>query len=223
MDLLRYNASGQAQGAVLLVMLPGVGIEAKDFAEHGMVRAVEERGLDVDIVAAKPDLDHYLDWTIAETIQRAIIAPARGRGYARMWLLGISLGGMGALLHARAHVGSVEGVVLPSPFLGTAGMVAEVVRAGGLACWQPGKVAVNDGERQLLAWLKDYVREPPSHPTLYLGYGQTDRFIQGHRLLGDCLPPGRVVEAEGGHDWPTWTKLWQRILDDRPFDSARQA
>src|SRR5258708_12464801 len=109
MDLLRYNASGQAEGGVRVVMVPGVGIEAKDFAEDGMVGAVEERGLDVDIVAAKPDLDHYLDWTIAETIQRAIIAPARGRGYARMWLLGISLGGMGALLHARAHVGSVEG------------------------------------------------------------------------------------------------------------------
>jgi pimeloyl-ACP methyl ester carboxylesterase len=217
MDLRRYNAASDARGSVLLVMLAGAGIAAEDFARHGMIEAAHARGLGVDIVAARPDLDDYLDWAIAEAIDRDIIATARGHGYARIWTIGLSLGGLGALLHARAHAGSVEGIVLLSPFLGTAGMIAEVVRAGGLARWQPGVIAVNDGERQLLAWLKHNLSAPPPFPELYLGYGQADRFIAGQRLLADRLPPERVVEVEGEHDWPTWTLLWRRILDKRPF------
>jgi hypothetical protein len=31
-------------------------------------------------------------------------------------------------------------------------------------------------------------------------------------LLADALPPGRSLTEKGGHDWPTWTKLWTDFL-----------
>jgi pimeloyl-ACP methyl ester carboxylesterase len=216
-ELIRHQALDRDHDGILLVMLPGAGIEAKDFAEHGFVRDVQERGGPVDVVAARPELDLYLDGTIAEAIERRAVAPARSSGRARIWHLGISLGGMGALLHARAYPGSVEGVVLLAPFLGTPGILAEVASAGGLEAWRPGAVAANDSERQLLVWLKDHLAAPPPQPVLYLGYGRGDRFAKGHAMLGERLPPERVVVTEGGHDWPTWRDLWRQILERRPF------
>jgi pimeloyl-ACP methyl ester carboxylesterase len=217
MRIIHHSAPHPAPDRILLIMLPGVGIEPEEFAARGFVDAVHARGLPVDIAAARPDLDLYLDQTVAADIDAAIVAPARAEGYKRIWLLGVSLGGMGALLYACAYLASVEGIILLAPFLGTPGMVAEVVRAGGLASWQPGEIAANDGERALLGWLKAYGTALPPRPKLYLGYASGDRFVEGHAMLADHLPAGQVVVTDGGHDWESWARLWQLVLDKRPF------
>ena len=217
MRLVHHRAPDPRPDRTLLVMLPGVGIEPEDFAAHGFVAAAQASGLPVDIAVARPDLDLYLEGTIADAIESAIVAPARQVGYRRIWLLGISLGGMGALLYAGSPLASVDGIILLAPFLGTPGIIAEIGRAGGLHAWQPGEIAAKDGERALLAWLKSYIATLPPRPMLYLGYARGDRFVAGHVLLAGHLPAGRVVVAEGGHDWETWGKLWQLVLDKRPF------
>lgn len=215
--MVRHKAPRHAPDRILLIMLPGVGIEPEDFAARGFVQAVHARGLPVDIIAARPDLGLYLDETIAADIDRGIVAPARAEGYRRIWFLGVSLGGMGALLYARAHRASVEGIILLAPFLGTPGMIAEVVRAGGLASWQPGEIAANDGERAVLGWLKAYGCALPARPKLYLGYARGDRFVEGHAMLAGHLPAGQVLVSEGGHDWESWGHLWRQLLDRNPF------
>jgi hypothetical protein len=48
---------------------------------------------------------------------------------------------------------------------------------------------------------------------LYLGYGRDDRFAQGLDLMTQALPPATVQVIEGGHDWSTWSALWERFLD----------
>ena len=208
-----YGAPGAIRAARLLVMLPGVGMKAQEFVDHGFIAALRAHGTAVDAVIADAHADLYLDDSILERLGADVILPAMTRGYAALWLLGVSLGGMGALGYAQAHPRQVEGIVLLAPFLGVPGTIAEVRRAGGLARWEPGLVA-DDRERAVLAWLKEL---GPGHPTLMLGYGRGDRFAAGHALLAERLPAERVVIEEGGHDWETWAKLWQRILDCQPF------
>jgi pimeloyl-ACP methyl ester carboxylesterase len=208
-------ATGAAR--ILLLMLPGAGITATDFATHGMVDAVHQRGLPVDIIAVQPELDLYLDGGIVPALHGIITA----QGYKRIWLLGISLGGMGALLYASTH--AVEGLVLLAPFLGTRGTVAEIARAGGLPAWSPAQSAATDMECRMLSWLQTRLAQNPPSPKIYLGYGLRDRFAPGHRLLADQLPASRVITAPGGHDWPSWAPLWRRLLDDSPFLADRQA
>lgn len=216
-ECLHHKAPGDEQGRLLLVMLPGVGIEAGEFAEHGLVAAVHERGLPADIAAVRPDLDHYLDGSIAAALHEAVVGPALTQGYTRVWLLGISLGGMGALLYASAHPAQVEGLALVAPFLGTQGTVAEIAAAGGLASWSPERSSATSTECRALVWLQDLLARRPERPALYLGYGLADRFSRGHRLLAAQMPAQQVVVAEGGHDWPTWATLWRRILDTCPL------
>lgn len=213
---LRYNAPNGSADRILLVMLPGVGIEASEFADRGMVAAVHERGLPVDVIAARPALDLYLDGTIDGVLHRRVIAPALAHGYIRLWLLGISLGGMGALLYASAHAVHVEGMVLLAPFLGTQGTIAELADAGGLESHSALQSATAP-EQRMLNWLWDFLARQPASPALYLGYGRHDRFAQGHRLLAEQLPTERIVTTDGGHDWNTWLALWQRALDVVPF------
>ena len=212
---LTHKAPGAVESRVLLVMLPGAGMAADEFARHGMVEAVHARGLAVDIIATGPDLGLYLDGGIAACLQRAVIEPALAQGYRRIWLLGISLGGMGALLHASCYAGQVEGLVLLAPFLGTPGTIAEVAQAGGLAAWSAARSAAVETEKQVLVWLQHFIAQRPAVPALYLGYGSGDRFARGHRLLAQHLPDADVVTAAGGHDWETWRTIWQRMLDEK--------
>jgi pimeloyl-ACP methyl ester carboxylesterase len=212
-----HRAAGDEKGRILLVMLPGVGIDAGDFSKHGLVAAVGERGLPADVIAVRPDLDHYLENNVATELHTAVIAPALTEGYTKLWLLGISLGGMGALLYASAYTSRVDGLILLAPFLGTQGTVAEIAAAGGLPTWSSAGSAATTSECQILVWLKALLARSPERPALYLGYGRDDRFSRGHRLLAEHLPKERVVVAEGGHDWPTWAVLWRGILNIHPF------
>lgn len=214
---LHHRAPCNEQRRTLLVMLPGVGIEVDEFNTYGMVAAVHDRGLPVDIVAARPDLDLYFDGTIAAEIDHVIVRPALQAGYARVWCLGISLGGMGALLYASSKDSNAQGVILLSPFVGTQGTISEICNAGSLALWSSRPSNATRLERGILLWLKEHLSERRTTPVLYLGYGLRDRFLPGHTMLAGQLPKDRVVTTDGGHDWMTWTKLWHQILDVEPF------
>ncbi len=209
------NARGER---TLLVMLPGAHLSPSDFARHGFLTDLHARKGTVDAVAVDLKPDDYLDGEVGEHLHRAVIGPALEQGYQRLWLLGISLGGMGALLYARAHLAKVDGLILLAPFLATRGTIAEVIAAGGLAAWEPGPLSSTDLERGLLMWLKSRPFARGTGPRLLLGHGRADRYADASRLLAEHMPPDRLAVAEGGHDWPTWTTLWRQLRENAGFD-----
>jgi hypothetical protein len=209
-NCLHYPApSGSAE--ILLVMLPGAGIDASDFATQGMITAVHDNTPNVDIIVAHPDMGLYLEGGVTDILQNAVIAPALARGVTRIWLLGISLGGMGALLYASAHQQNIEGIFLLAPFLGTRGTTAEILHAGGLTAWSAENSTATAPEQRLLIWLQTHLTTSAAHPIIYLGYALQDRFAPAHKLLAQQLPPARVATTPGGHDWPSWRTLWQHL------------
>jgi pimeloyl-ACP methyl ester carboxylesterase len=201
----------------LLVMLPGAGDHAADFVAQGFIAALRERDLPVDAIAAEASSDYYLDKSVLGRLHRDVIAPARAQGSGPLWLLGISLGGMGAALYARAHPGAVAGLILLAPFCAVRGVIAEVTRAGGLDAWTPDAIADDDAEGQLLLWLKSYQPGAAGLPEIFLGYGTNDRYAPASALLAARLRPAGVATVAGGHDWVTWRILWQILLDRDVF------
>ncbi len=193
---------GRITGApTLLVMLPGAEMSAREFEANGLLDGEGP----VDRIAVETGMECYLDETSVQRLHDAVILPAQARGPVRIWLLGISLGGLGALLYAQAHPDRIAGILLLAPFIGSRGLIAEAERAGGLRHWRaPDKTT---SERRLLTWLGTGV----SLPDMHLAYGQDDRFAAAHRLLADLLPAERVITAPGGHDWPTWCRLWRTL------------
>jgi pimeloyl-ACP methyl ester carboxylesterase len=205
---------GNPTGRSLVIMLPGANIRPSDFESEGLVPALHERSSLADAVTLRLDLADYVEPDFPAQLHEGVIAPALRQGYARISLMGISLGGMGALLYARTYPEHTGSVILLAPFLATRGAIAEVIAAGGLAAWNPGQDVQGNIERGLLAWLKSPAFEAVIRPRLILGYGTEDRFAAASTLLAGVMPSDRVIAVAGGHDWTTWVRLWRRILDE---------
>jgi len=198
-----------------LILLPAAYTHAHDFVAHGFIAAARAAGRFGEIAAVETGMEAYLDGSIVRRLHETI-GSVRTDG-ARVWLAGISLGGLGALLYAKAHPEAVAGILLLSPFIGTRGTVAQVIAAGGFDAWQPPEGEAATREHRLLQWLKAYSSGGAQWPDIYLGYGENDRFAASYRLLAGLLPAARVVTEAGGHDWETWTVLWGRILHTACF------
>ena len=202
----------------LLVLLPGRGMTLREMERHGFVAALQAQGLAVDVLRADAHLGYYKDRSILERLRTDVIAPAQAAGYRSIWLAGISLGGLGALLYADAHPEDVAGLLLLAPYLGDDETAKTVVAAGGLLQWQPppGPPSDGDAEIAIAAWrsAQGVLRRAASgNPMpLSLGYGLSDRFAVPQQVLARALPPERVFTAPGGHDWDPWLGLWQRML-----------
>jgi pimeloyl-ACP methyl ester carboxylesterase len=149
---------------------------------------------------------------MVERLQRDIITPARNQGYRCLWLVGISLGGFGALEFEIQHPGEVSGIILLAPYLGEDTMISELVQAGRVKAWEPGLILRSDYERQLWAWIRNYESQNRHLPIIYLGYGNNDRFVISNRLLADVLGPDQTITGQGGHTWSTWQVLWESLL-----------
>ncbi len=202
---------GNPRERTLLVLLPPAFGTPGDFFEHGFIAAIRERGLPVDVIAAGAIADHYLDQSVVARLHAEVIEPARARGYERVWLGGISIGGFGSLLY-RARHDAVEGMLLLAPYLGSRPVLNVVVRAGGLARWQPDMNAPRDHEREMLAWLKNALTTADLRARIFVGYGVDDRFAPSIELLAHALPHEQVVSGAGGHEWETWAGLWREML-----------
>ncbi len=193
----------------LLVMVPGAGIAAGDFAVEGLFPGTAAL---FSAVAVDPGMDSYLDGSVERRLLAGIDEARHAAGAARVWLAGISLGCQGILRCIRQRPGLADGIILLTPYLASTGVIAEIAQAGGLRRWTP---ATPDPERALLAWLA--ATPPAALPRIVLGRARADRFAATATLLADLLPPDAIVSVPGGHDWASWRALWRLVLDRRPF------
>jgi pimeloyl-ACP methyl ester carboxylesterase len=216
-------AQDDSRSDTLLVFLPGAFLKPEEFEREGFISAVRERDLAADALLVDADVSYYYDQTFIDRLHDDILLPQRAMGYRSIWLVGISIGGFGALIHELARPGAVDGIVALAPYLGRRPLGAEIHKAGGLRAWKAPEGPPPDQEvdRKLWPWLQQYAASKPAKglPPLYLGFGLADRFAANHRLLADALPAGRVFTTEGGHDWPQWSQLWRKVLDVLPLPS----
>ncbi len=155
-------------------------------------------------------------------MQEDVLAPLATRHYKEIRIVGVSMGGFGAVLVGAALGGHVAGTLLLSPFLGDLGdrgLLGEIEKAGGLREWDAHPVVNEDEQRGGWRWLRDRVLHPEEPPLVYMGHGDKDVLNYGLGILADALPPGRAFLTKGTHDWPAWTTLWVRFLDETDFRS----
>ena len=213
MRVVRF-APAAAHAPTLVVLLPGRASDPADFGTERFPALAKEAGLAVDMIAVDAHLGHYLKRTLNVRLKVDIIDPARAAGYKDIWLVGISMGGLGALLYAREHPDDVNGLVLLAPFLGDRAVIDEIGAAGRLSMWKPQEpLPASDYQRMIWLFLKDALRPGAAGPDIWLGFGTEDAFARANGLLGRELPPERVFTAPGGHRWETWRGLWRRMLE----------
>lgn len=188
----------------LVVLLPGIFADGAMLRERGVLEAMREAGLQADVVTVDAHLRYYMDRSISRRLVDEILAPVRGQ-YENIWVVGISLGGLGGLLTVRDAPEVIDGLVLLSPWLGRPRPVREVRDDGGLGRWRP--VEGKAWEYELWSWLAEEHARGWSSASIHLGYGSRDLLVDNHHTLAEALGPERVTRVDGGHSWATWRTL----------------
>ena len=228
---LALAATPGRRADTLLLLLPGAYHTPQDFVRHGFAQSVRHLAAAgrpaPDLLLVDAHMNHYLSQTVLERLRADVLVPARAAGWRRVWAVGISLGGYGALQLALAEAGTplaLDGVFVMAAFLGRRDLPAAIQRAGGLAAWDGQHPGADVHDLALWRWLRGYAQPAaaptpgqPPRPPLYIGWGEDDRFVMSNRLLGAVLPPGRCYRTHGGHDWPAWQRLWAHFLAAAPW------
>jgi pimeloyl-ACP methyl ester carboxylesterase len=208
------NAPAKAQR--LVVVLPGRGDDLIGLHKSGVVQAVQSAWPDADVMLTGLALGYYMEGLAEQRLHDEVIVPARRRGYAQIWLVGASLGGMGAVMYDRAHPNQVNGIVLLAPYLGDKPVLSRITKAGGISAWQPppkvGAVNAENFHVDLWRHLQSWSRQPSAARNVWLAYGKADRLREAMPLLAPVLPPGHVLLREGGHEWRVWSPATRDVL-----------
>lgn len=197
----------------VFILLPGFRDHAQDFVDYGLVDTIHSE-LGADVIATDATMSYYQRGKVTDFVGRDIVVPA-AKAYRQVWLLGISMGGLGCNLVGRSYGDSITGILMIAPFLGRKSIHEEIQGAGGLANWEPTvsthDVGRSNFEAATWEWLSGYAKGRP-RPELFLGAGTEDQGA-GFDILAGALPNDRVFEAPGGHKWTTWASLWPSMID----------
>jgi hypothetical protein len=209
----------------LVVVLPGRGDGLDGLQRAGIAQAIQSQWPDADVMLSGLAIGYYLQGSAIRRLHDEIIQPARARGYGEIWLLGASLGGLGALMHDARWPGTVDGIVLLAPYLGEKPLLDEIAAAGGIARWNPGPkpdgVNGDNFQRELWRHLQSWSREPARADHVWLAYGDHDYLRDTMPALAPLLHPSHVLVRSGGHAWAVWTPATKRILS--AIDAERSA
>lgn len=199
----------------LVVVLPGRGDSLDSLTRTGIAQLIQRQWPDADVMLTGLTMPYYRQDQAIPRLHDEIMAPAR-RKYRHVWLAGISLGGLGALLYDRAHPGEADGLLLMSPYLGDSAIHREIRSAGGLDAWAPGPVqplGPATFQRELWRYLKSWSRRPERTRTVWLAYGDSERFRASIELMSPLLPSDHVIMLPGRHDWTLWRSATSKLLE----------
>lgn len=209
-----YRSPG-GDAETLVVLLPGIDSRAADFAENGWVDRIHAAAPRADVIAVDAHFGYYRTESLLTRLQEDVLRPLQ-HAYEQVWIVGVSLGGLGAALYAAAHPGEVDGMLLLAPYTGRPAIFEEVLVAGGLDRWDPpSKTDLNPEQRAYVtAWelFQRAARDERGAPQLYLGFGAEDGFRVPNGVLASALPQQRCFTQPGGHTWSVWTPLFERML-----------
>ena len=205
--------------STLLVLLPGRRERPGDFERHGFFADIRPQDR-LDVVTVDLHLGYYQERTLDVRLRQDILEPARQRGYRRIELVGLSLGGLGALIYADRAPGDIDRIVLLSPYTGGDAIIEEIRAAGGLAQWKPGPIEKGDRDREIWAGWRTRPPATSDRPVTSLGVGSRDRFREANTFFATTFLKGRLKVVDGGHDWEAWKALFRHFYHLEPNPGA---
>lgn len=208
--------AGDPSSKELIVFLPGRWSLPTEFKREGFFEIAREKWPDARLVIPDLHLGYYKSNTMPRRLHEDVILPAKESGATTVRLVGISLGGLGALIYDLEHPGEVDEIYLLSPFLGEEEVIEEIRSAGGLGKWNPGEIEEKDFSSRLWVGLRETWRKNRKPPAVYLGCGREDRLAESNSLFAaEFLSEKDETWISGAHDWETWRKLFSAMIAEQ--------
>ncbi len=210
---VKVLAAGNLTGTELVVFLPGRWSRVEEFEKEKFFEIAKQHWPQARLTAPDLHLGYYKERSMARRLHEDVVLPAKRSGVKKVTLVGISMGGLGALIYDNEYPSQVDRMYLLSPFLGEEKVLQEISAAGSLAKWQPGSVQEDDFSRKLWLKLREKRAQPGKKPQMHLGCGTEDRLADANRLFAkEFLKATEQKWTSGGHDWPTWRVLFEKMV-----------
>ncbi|MEO8857694.1 MAG: alpha/beta hydrolase-fold protein [Burkholderiaceae bacterium] len=201
----------------------------QSLTDTGIAGIIQQSWPDADVLLTGLTMPFYRQGRVAQRLHDEVIEPARRTEYRQIWLAGISLGGMGALLYDREYPDQIDGLLLLSPYLGDDAIHQQIRQAGGLAAWQAGPaqpIGPDTFQHGLWRSLQHWSQRPQRTRSTWLAYGADEPFRQPIELMSPLLPADHVIMLPGKHNWKLWKpamhELLQRAGAEDPRSTFRQ-
>lgn len=209
---MTWHHSKNHSSRKLLILLPGIWDNPADFENHGFIDIARKNRLAHDFLLVDANIAYLIRGNFSERFTADIITPAREKGYESFWLIGISLGGYNSLSYYLDHPEAIDGVVLLSPYTG-------VNKKQNL--FHRMRKYIDSDDLSSVSERIPYMNweslaafeEHNSLENIYLAYGRQDDFAPGYSEFEQLLPPENIYAVDGGHDWQTWSTLWNDLLE----------
>lgn len=198
-----------------VVFLPGRGDDLAGLQRHHAAQLIQQVWPDADVVLTGLTMPYYTSGTANQRLHDEVVAPLLEQGRRPVWIVGISLGGMGALLYDDEHPGDIEGMLLLSPYLGDKAIHDEIRAAGGVGSWQAGPgqpIGPATFQRELWRSIGRWADHPTRAQTIWVSCGENERFRAAIELMRPVLPAGHLLTLPGHHNWKLWSKALPALL-----------
>ncbi len=217
MASLNYAHSTTTASKRLLILLKGMGDSAKDIENAGFIDAIRDRAIDIDVIIPNAHFGYYKNKSLPLRLEEDFIQPAIDAGYNEIWLMGMSLGGLGSLLYSSCCFEKISGIILIAPYSGDSQLHEALAAQVALEDTQnlADKLDFDPDFIAVWQWLFDNSKRL-QEGNIWLAHGDEDR-LSGHELLASLLPKSRYVVIPGRHRLKVFKKLWETILSRSPF------
>ena len=207
-----YN-SNNGQTDELIIFLPGRGDDMGAFEHSGFIDTLHQSSRKAaDSIVVDAHLGYYLDDSLPERIHQDVLLPFRQRGYKRFIIVGISLGGYGALWINHKYSNLISGMVLIAPYLGEKSLIEQIEAEGGVHSWRQQLDHDPGRDEKVWVWIDDMGgSDSMDNQSLILAIGLEDSYLGATELLADSYSSSQLFKHSGGHNWKTWRPLWSEI------------
>lgn len=201
-----------AQAERLWMFLPGRFDRVGDWTEKGfLVTAQEKQTLAAKSLWVGTDahIGYYLNGSVAKQLNEDVLTRFPDQPVT---VVGISMGGMGALWLARSFPERIDQIVLFAPYLGGRKVIERVIE-GDL----DDRPDDSNRIKALLANWRFLLSQPDAD--IHILAGDRDRLSPLLDVARERLAHLHYHEIPGGHDWETWNQLWRdwlTALEDVP-------
>lgn len=207
---VRTLTIGTAPAEIALIFLPGRGDRMDAFVEHGLLADLEATGMAADIWLVDAHLGYYRSRTLGDKLDASIMPHLAN--YREVWVVGISLGALGAVLLEADRPGRWDRMILLGPFVGNS---QRFFSRSGVAAGTSDAIPDAAGPEHLRLfwnWIIQHAHSDSPGPKLWVAWGESDRFAPHQDNLRHYLPAENILTLPGGHDWITWRTAWQQLL-----------
>jgi hypothetical protein len=209
-----------ARADVLILFLPGRGDDMDAFERSGFIDILHQSSWAVDSIVIDAHIGYYRDGSLPDRVYREILIPFHQQGYKHFIIVGVSLGGYGALWINHEHGVWISGMVLIAPYLGHESLITQIDAEGSVHSWRLQLDHAPGLDEKVWIWIDD-IGGPDSEKNqpLILACGLKDDYRSATELLAESYPGSHLFKYNGGHNWKTWRSLWSEIIKSYAWEN----